>query len=171
MILAEDQQQEIVIRRLLKGRGVERHKISSQISPRGRHAGEQYVRERFPIELRTLRRLSFMAKALLVVTDADTCSVQERESMLWTHASAQGVGQQQDEPVLLCIPRRNIETWIHWLRGRDTDEETAYPKLPRPGDCNAEIQTLVRISLNGAARPLPPSMQLFLDRLNRLLKD
>lgn len=58
---------------------------------------------------------------------------------------------------VLC-PRRNIETWIAYLRGQATDEQTAYAKLRLEKDCRPLVARLKKMCDSGAldSPPVPP---------------
>ena len=55
VVLCEDQQHSVFVYRLLKLRGVNPRKILLKPASRGVGAGSQYVRERYPSELRAIR--------------------------------------------------------------------------------------------------------------------
>lgn len=97
--------------------------------------GSQHVRETYPIELAALRRLHRRA-ALLVHIDVDNSrakdrTVDERVDELHRACDRGDVPRRvAGEAVALLVPRRNIETWIHFYRvGPPVDEYDAYPKL------------------------------------------
>ncbi len=74
------------------------------------------------------------------------------------------------DPVLVIVPRRNIETWLEYLGGTAVDENTTYPKLKREGDCVTQANTLFTMChedqrLDEAA---PPSLRESCDEYRRL---
>jgi hypothetical protein len=61
------------------------------------------------------------------VTDADILSVEQRRQKLSTALVAVEIPSLTDqEQVAILIPKRNIETWIKYLRGESVDETTDY---------------------------------------------
>ena len=69
IVLREDKQQEVFVRRFMKPRT--NHPIRVLLAPDGEGAGEQFVREQYPRQLRALRAATVNA-VLVVVIDADT---------------------------------------------------------------------------------------------------
>jgi hypothetical protein len=95
-------------------------------------SGEQWVRERFPIEVTAYRRRNTHVETkLIAVTDADNLELQQRLARLDQKLHEAEVDLiQEDEQVARLVPRRNVETWILCLIGYEVDEETDY-KRPR----------------------------------------
>lgn len=156
VLLCEDEQSACFARRFLKERGYEAWQLREEKSPPGRGSGEQWVRERLPIELRAMRGAH--SKALVVMTDADTMTVAERENSLRRKCLDGGVAwRSAGEAVLLMIPKRNIETWLAYLRGENTDENQVYPKYPAESDCRDEVRSLVGMCERGGLRPPAPA--------------
>ncbi len=90
--------------------------------PAGEGSGEQWVRERFAIEVDAYRRRHTHAEtALIVIIDADDRSVQERLAQLDQNI-------EEAEQIARLVPRRNIETWILCLNDVAVDEETDYKR-------------------------------------------
>jgi hypothetical protein len=147
VILCEDQQQEVFIRHFLMKKGYSHRQMRIKRCPAGKQAGEQFVRERYPAELKALRQRTAKAEtALLVMIDADTGTVAEMAKRLDAICSEQGVAvRNQNDSAALLIPRRNIETWIHFLDGEAVDEVTAYSKLRSESDCKPGVKRLFEI--------------------------
>lgn len=143
IILCEDTQQEVFVRRFLKThRAVERHTIRVIKNPSGKGAGEHFVREHFPLELKALRQRAAKTE-LIVVIDADTSTVSQIMNKLERACCTHKIDYlDKNERVALIIPRRNIETWITYLNGQSINEETAYPKLQKESDCQTAITQL-----------------------------
>jgi hypothetical protein len=171
VILCEDRQQEVFARHYLIQCGVPRAKIRTNTCPKGKQAGEQYVREQYPIEVKAYRsKSSFLSIALTVVTDADTLAVQERLRQLdeALQASSQP-GRQINERIGLFVPKRNIETWIHYLKGNIVDEKKPYPRLECESDCKPLVEDLVRKCAIGLESDAPDSLQQACPELRRIL--
>ena len=115
-LLCEDTQTDAFARRFLKHRNFRGRDIRTLALPDGRQSGEQWVRERYPDQLRAIRRRR--GAYLIVVTDADRGSTQDRRVQLEAECERKGVpGRQDADRVLMIIPRRNIETWLAYLGG------------------------------------------------------
>jgi hypothetical protein len=109
VILCEDRQHEVFIRHYLKKRhNVTERQIRVIICPEGRGAGEQYVRCEYPIQVKILRQKRHLSKALVTMIDADTQTVPERLNQL-------NPPPIETEKIVRLVPKRNIETWIHYL--------------------------------------------------------
>lgn len=135
MILCEDLQSQVFIRRALLRRGVENHRIRLVDLPSGSGSGEQYVRKQYPGEVEAHRsQVTRMAAALVVHLDADPgYTVADRHNQLAEAlAEAQQPPRQPEERIAHLVPKRNIETWISfYLNGPLVDEETEYAKYPK----------------------------------------
>lgn len=172
VILCEDLQQEVFARHFFINHGFHPRKIRVQRSPKGQGSGEQYVRQRYPQEVKAYRsRSTYQSVCLAVVIDADTQPVVHRLSELDTALeSASQQKRQSEERIALFVPKRNIETWIHYLKGTAVDEITAYPKLAREGDCKAEVRKLTQdICPVGLPQDAPPSLHTACDELQRIM--
>jgi hypothetical protein len=86
---------------------------------------DAWVLSRFPKELHACRQRSKRAKTLLVVLiDADSNTVENRRRQLLERAKSEGIDEWgSNEPVVLLIPKRHIETWIRVLLGETVTEE------------------------------------------------
>ena len=160
VLLCEDLQLATFIRRFLKKRGWQAHDIREEIAPPGQGSGEQWVRERFPQELAAVRARG--SKTVLTVgTDADTLSVAERIATLNQECQRQGISPRTaPEPVIMVVPKRNIETWFAYIRGESPNEADAYPRYPNESDCRNDVRTLDEMCRSGKLRdPAPPSLQ------------
>lgn len=158
-LLCEDSQTDSFVRRFLKHRNFRSRDIRTLPLTRGAGSGEQWVRERYPVELRAIRAVQ--NAYLIVVTDADSRPTQERRAQLEAECEREGIPQRrEDDRVLVIVPRRNIETWLAYLDGEDVDESCSYPRLRREGDCAAHAGSLYRMCHETQRRrePAPPSL-------------
>ncbi len=144
VLLCEDGQQECFVRRFLKAQGWQTREMYVLKSPAARGAAEQWVRERYPLELAEYRvRSTRAATGLMVMIDADAHRVEERKTELDAACEVRGVSpRRSEESVALLVPRRNIETWIHFLDGEAVDEEREYPKLQRERESRPAVARL-----------------------------
>ena len=134
IVLGEDNRHQQFIVRYLRRCGLEPHAMRIVPLPAGAGSGEQWVRERFAVEVKACRRRGASAgTALIVLIDADELSVQERLAQLdrkLDEAQADPV-RPDAEQIARLVPKRNIETWILCLNDVPVDEETDY-KRTRP---------------------------------------
>jgi hypothetical protein len=172
VILCEGQQDATFVRRTLLNLGWDRRKIRERICPAGKQAGEQFVRTSYPAEVVALRSKIYLDLGLIAMTDADTRAVAERLRQLGEALVAAGLGpRQDDEPIALWVPRRNVETWIRFLSGREVDETTAYPKLAQERDCEPATRRLVELyrQHEHISEDTPPSLRLGLVELGHIV--
>lgn len=157
-VLCEDSQQACFVRRFLMNRRWTRHDLRFELRPPGRGSGEQYVRERFPDELKAYRtKANHLRTGLIVVIDADKKSVAQRVGEFEAACKDKAVQpRQKNEKVLYVIPKRNIETWLAYLRGETVDEEENFPKHQYESRCHAEADKLDAMCKAGQLAPVPP---------------
>lgn len=162
VLLCEDSQHEAFVRRFLKARGKNTREMRVEKAPKAGKSAEQFVRERFPLELEEYRkRSSRAASSLVAVVDADAKTVDQRLMELQEACTACGtVFRRQKEAVAIAVPRRNIETWIKYLEGVDVDEEQVYDKLTRERECRVAARELARMcDSGGVSNTAPDSLQ------------
>lgn len=159
VLLCEDSQHEAFIRRFLKGMGCNTRELRVEKSPSGRGAADQYVRNRFPKELEAYRHRRAMS-ALIAMIDADGNEVQGRISELKQECQSEGVlFRGPDEAVAIAVPKRNIETWIHYLNGEQVNETDKYLKLGRARDCKPAVRKLLQLCRStGLEEGAPPAL-------------
>ena len=168
-LLCEDSQTDAFVRRFLKRRKFRGREIRTLPLPAGRQSGEQWVRERYPTELRAIR--GRQGVYLIVVTDADTRSTADRRAQLDAACDEKETPRRDDDdPVLVIVPRRNIETWLVYLGGATVDEDTTYRKLKRESDCVAHAKNLYRMCHEAQRldEGAPPSLQEACEEYGRL---
>jgi len=172
VFLCEDNEHKQFAYRAFLKLGFHRRELYVTASPVGRGAAEQWVREQYPIEVKSQRRRSSSQHAgLLVVLDADRCTVAERANQLADQLARSGQSQRAaSERIVHWIPRRHIETWIASLRGRDVDEESDCKSLVKSDDIRPSAESFVRIYRDANSRPADalPSLSLALEETDRL---
>lgn len=158
VILCEDLQQECFIRRFLMLRGYRRHDFIHKLARAGCGSAEQFVREKFPRELTAYRsRSSRAATALIVCMDADNLSVEERvKSLTKACTDCRVPFRRGGEQVCFVVPKRNIETWLAYLRGEPVDEQAVYPKYDCQSKCQQDVERLDEMCRQRKFRPDPP---------------
>jgi len=144
VVLCEDKQQEVCARHFLRRCGFHPRKTEFVTCPKGKQSGEQFVRENYPSEVRACRsRKNHLSIGLAVIIDADKKTVDQRLRELEESLAndCQPI-RQSGENIAIFVPKRNIETWIHYLMGDKVDEETVYSKFQKEGDCKPYIKEL-----------------------------
>ncbi len=171
VILCEDRQQEVLARHFLTACGISRKRIRSVIAPKGLGSGEHYVRERYPDEVQGYRqKCNHLNIALVVMIDADTHSVKARFDQLEDCLIEKRLpGRGPDERIGIFVPRRNIETWIHYLQGAEVNEVDVYPRLPKESDCKPLAHELAQRRSQPLPDNAPDSLKTACDELARIL--
>lgn len=168
-ILCEDRQQEVFARYFLKKRGFTGN-VKPKICLKG--AGEQFVRENYPKEVKAYRSKNYLSGMLVVLIDADKKTVEERLKQLDAALTADSQElRKPDEKIAIFVPKRNIETWIHHLQGENVDEETEYAKFTNNESiCKLGVEQLAtQCSQGNLDENAPPSLQAACSELQRLL--
>jgi hypothetical protein len=76
-----------------------------------------------------------------------------------------------DEAIAIFIPKRNIETWIHYLQGESVDEEREFSKFTNESDCKPYVDQLVSQCFRGDLDPqAPSSLKTACRELQRILR-
>ncbi len=165
IVLCEDRLQEVFVRRFLKkGWGIKEPPIRVVSCPRAGSggAGEKYVRDNYPDQLKACRARH--AKTILVVVlDADTGTVSaHREELDNSCRKAQPAvaARQPDEPVVYVIPKWHIETWLAYLDGvsisEDQQYKTQYAFRQCESDCHRLVDKLATACRDKGQLPTPP---------------
>lgn len=185
-VLCEDLQAFVFVRRALISSGAEPRNVFPHPYPDSRfHAegggsprmvdgytvyacGSQHVRMNFPHALANVRVQHAKRQAALIVhIDVDNANpagrtVRDRLEELDAACAAPGVPiRGPADPVAILVPRREIETWIHfYLLGPPVDEHTPYAKLSgREADCQPAAEAFARDArAQNAPGHAPPSL-------------
>ena len=133
VVLVEDERHQRVVRQFLYRLGYRTDQLRFRPVPNSRGSGEQWVRDKYPGEVKECRRRQGRAAtALVVVVDADERAVTDRLGQLnEALADSSLPARRADEPVALLVPKRNIETWVLCLSGHAVDEEANYKREPK----------------------------------------
>ncbi|MEG4321788.1 MULTISPECIES: hypothetical protein [unclassified Microcoleus] len=171
VILCEDRQQEVFARYFLKKRGFT-GLFRANICPKGSQSGEQYVRSQYAVEVKAYRpNRNRVSIGLVVLIDADTGTLQARlnelDGML---EEDEQENRRLDEAIAIFVPKRNIETWIHYLQGESVNEEAAYPKFEQnEAVCKTSVEHLAdRCYSQSLPEDAPRSLQAACGELQRL---
>lgn len=151
IILCEDKQTQCFVRYFLMHRSINRGKIRYLPLPI-RGSGEQYVRERYPLELQKIRSKNFNDVVLFVCIDADIHSVTDMYKALDDECVVKNIPNRTSfEPVAFVVPKRNIETWIEWLEDKkEVDEVALYPHRKKESECKPQAEKLAELFIHNA---------------------
>ena len=161
VLLCEDQQQAVFVRRFLAKKG--RQVLQVDFAPPGKGSGEQYVREQYPKQLADARKKK---RALIVMIDGDKPGADDRLRQLEKACKERGVDNRgKAEPVAVFVPEPDIETWIYHL---DSDLKG---RLQRESDCKTAVQKLSDICEKGKPpADFPPSLSRACDEWQQFRK-
>jgi hypothetical protein len=172
IILCEDLQLRCFIRRILIKRGWHPGQIHEVNLPTGGGAGVSWVKAKLPDELKAFRSRNALAETCLVVgCDADNETVEGRLQRLRDACVAADVPfRTPNERIVFALPKRNIETWLAYLRGENVNENDVYPKYHYESDCRGQVTHLNKMCQNQRLEPTPPlpSLVLACDEFNRI---
>ncbi|MGL6226683.1 MAG: hypothetical protein ACRC10_08665 [Thermoguttaceae bacterium] len=181
ILLCEDKLHGVFVKRFLKKNGVTRNQIREIPCPNGKKAGEQHVRNQYPIELKLCRQRNTKASTLLiVVVDADLGLVEEHDRELDEAARKEDISPRtSSDKVVHIIPKRNIETWFAFLdpeRGSEEkaiDEEKDYKGRKnysnRESDCHSLVDLLCESCKKHQLLPnAPPSLLRACEEFSRI---
>jgi hypothetical protein len=172
VILCEDRQQEVFARHFLEKRGFT-GLFRTRICPKGSQSGEQYVRTQYPLEVQAYRqKRNQMSIGLVVLIDADIGTPQERLDQLARILSKDSQQARQTvEAIAIFSPKRNIETWIHYLQWESVNEEDTYSKFQNnEAFCKPYVERLVeQCRSQTLPTTAPESLQAACGELQRLL--
>ncbi|MGB8687259.1 MAG: hypothetical protein WCD53_07990 [Microcoleus sp.] len=172
VILCEDRQQEFFARHFLNKRGFT-GLFRTKICPPGSQSGEQYVRSQYPVEVKAYRQnRNRVSIALVVLIDADRGTLQDRLNQLASILDEDAQEKRRsDEAIAIFVPKRNIETWIHYLQGETVNEEDAYAKYEKnEAVCKTYVENLAdRCYAHDLPEDAPRSLQAACGELQRLL--
>ncbi|NER51765.1 MAG: hypothetical protein F6J86_43955 [Symploca sp. SIO1B1] len=172
VILCEDRQQEVFARHFLKKRGF-KGLFRPKICPPGSQSGEQYVRTQYLREVKAYRQNRYRVSiGLVVLIDADKLSLQDRLNQLADILREDSQpSRQPDEAIAVFVPKRNIETWIHYLQGEPVNEIQEYAKFDKDeASCKPYVENLAeQCRSQSLPEDAPESLQAACGELQRLL--
>ncbi len=177
VVLCEDLQTQVFIRRALIRRGAHPRRIQLVALPSEveEGAGDHYVARHYPTQAEAHRsRASHTRAALIVHMDVDPRnSVAARMNRLEQALSTAGMpARGAEERIAYLLPKRNIETWIHfYLDGPPIDEVTEYAKYTgHESDCWPAAEAFSDGAASNTEPPdAPPSLGMGLSEFQRVL--
>ena len=126
-ILCEDVQMRGFILSFLGAQDIKSQKVRVRNYPCGKGCGEAFVRRELPGEVKILHATNYIRKVLIVCSDADNLSVDKRIKLLLQNIENDYIKLDRAiEPIVFWIPKRQIETWIHFLNGESVDEMESF---------------------------------------------
>ena len=175
IVLCEDAQHERFIRRFLRAMDFNPRQFRIRPYPAGARSGEQSVREKYPAEARALRqRANHSSASLVTITDADALTVEQRAQQLDDALHAAGHERRgRDERIALVIPRRNLESWIHFGVQGVVDETTDFKTLYRSDGRAHRHATDAALTIHRTAPEegtAPPSLVTACRELRRIVE-
>ncbi len=148
IVLCEDAQMKSFITSFLLAEKIPSRKMRFRPVPAGKGSGESFVMRNYPVEVMYLQRNNFNRIVLVVCVDADSDTFSEKEQKLSrelsNHRETDEI-KRQEKFIMLWIPRRQIENWIHYLRNEDTIEEKDYRHTGKPERCKVEAERMVAL--------------------------
>jgi len=138
VILCEDIAHERFIRQYLICCGFEDRKIKNFPNLKGRKVNNNndFVIKHYAPLVKTYRRKNFQNRAIVVMIDADTNSINDILRSLHIALDEQEGRLNRDprlpnEKIAIFVPARNIETWFYYtIIDRNCDETTDYKNSP-----------------------------------------
>ncbi|EFI32841.1 conserved hypothetical protein [Desulfonatronospira thiodismutans ASO3-1] len=173
VLLCEDSQHESFIRRFLKTMGWDTRQMRIEKSPFARGSAEQWVRRRFPVEIQACRSRRTKASTMLVaMVDGDNKNPDERIRELAVECEQKNISfRDNQEPVAIAVPCRNIETWIRYLDGEQVNEDEVYPKFDHERTCRVAVARLAGLCrAEGLPGDAPSALKLACDEYNRRIR-
>jgi hypothetical protein len=173
IVLAEDRRHQRFVQKYMGHLGHSHHDFYFEDLPSGRGCGEQWVRKRYADAVAAYRWRSSRAQtALVVAIDANGGDVQRRVRQLQEALTEADLSpRRDDEKIVHLIPRKNIETWILCLNGRNVNENADYT---RERDIERQFQPAAATFFEWSrtnAIPAPhcvPSLQAAIIEMRRL---
>jgi hypothetical protein len=173
VVLCEDVKHKTFVLRCLTSLGFNPRQVRIKLPRAGRGAGEQWVRESYPQWVAAQRRrANHTSTSLIAVIDADTISVDQRRLQLDAAMAKAGLSPRDaKERIAFVIPRRNIETWVHFAETREIDETTDFkPRYRDSKACRDAADVAMQACRNPDQSEVPPSLAAACLELKRVVQ-
>lgn len=157
IILCEDKAHYHFMKGYCEAAGWKSRQLFPDLCPPGSQSAEQWVRQRFEQTLRSFRSMHGQGRniCLMIMIDADRFSPEERKSQL-----QQNIQRESNEPVGIFVPKRNIQSWMAWIDGNYTNEDTDHKNAYQKKSPNSLYGKKLRaICIKPNSKELPPSVQ------------
>lgn len=143
IILCEDSQMDTFLRSLLKYERISNHKIRTVPLPAGQGCGEKHVRNSILREVQYIHQHNYKKIFLIVCIDADNYTIEDRRNdLIGIVKNTIRAWKFEEEPMMLWIPKREIETWLAFLDGKDVNEEMSFKHSGHPLSCKLEAEKM-----------------------------
>ena len=164
VLLCEDKQLAVFSREFLKKRRIKFDEVKRPFAREG-GSRKQWISQEYPRQLKAIRQKS--GAVLIVCTDADEQTVEQRIAALDEACKKADIELRKDhEPVVMVVPKWNIETWLSYLKGESFDEDNKdnRPSSRNTGhekDCKVQVKKLFDMCYKNQAlqEPAPPSLK------------
>lgn len=147
VVIAEDAQSEMFLRRVLYGLGFTGRDLTFKTAPKAVQSADRWVIETHAVEAKKLRANVHAQPNTGMVTciDADHHAVVERHAQL---NEAMETSREPQERMAWIVPKRNIETWLHASSGQPAEEVTDYKRRGHePVSCDKAAEAFLKASL------------------------
>jgi hypothetical protein len=143
-IVVEDEALERFSRETLLKFGFNRREIRVTGYPVGRGSAKDWVDRQYSIEVQALRAKSYQNLGIVVGTDADNLTVNQRAKRLADALqNARVEARRSGERIVLWIPKWSIETWILYFAHDARDEHHDYKHDVKKPDYRATAQAFI----------------------------
>ncbi len=170
-ILLEDRAFDRFVRKALASFGFDQHKVHVEPYPVGKNT-KQWVTQQYPAKVQLYRRKAAGQVALLVGTDADEQTVQQRCNALAAALDQADMPRRKDdERIVLWVPKWHIETWILALLGQNVNENDNYKHAAQDADVPGAAKGFVdrfRAFKQDATIQILPSLKTAFEETRRL---
>jgi hypothetical protein len=101
--------------------------------------------------------------------DADTMPVEKRFTQLENELENDEQHKRQaGERIAIFVPKRNIDTWIHYLQGETVNETDVYSKLDKESGCKPFVRELASKPVYRLTDSVPLSLHTACYELRRI---
>jgi hypothetical protein len=171
VVLCEDFMHFNFVRRFLIGCGIDSRRIRGEVNPKGRGAETKYVVDHYPAEVKALRSKPHIRTGLIAIIDADTTAVSDRLRQLEQSLCENGQPKRgPEERIGLLSPKRNVETWVHFLCGNPADETTDFKTKVKHSDIPPAVAAFSEKCPQKCGEIPLPSLQAACRELDRFIR-
>jgi hypothetical protein len=163
-ILCEDRTHYHFAKKYFELLGFNGRKIRGSHNPKGRSVGSGavFVKEHYEKELKAFRsKVTHLDCVLVIIIDDDTKNHVQHLYNFYQPLI--------NEKILIFSPKRNIESWFHYIDGNSIDESEDYKKYHKNAKLTEYAKKLKNeICINGLPSNAPSSLHHACGELNRL---
>ncbi|NOQ34589.1 MAG: hypothetical protein GQ569_01675 [Methylococcaceae bacterium] len=163
-ILCEDTNHYHFARKYFELLGFNKRKIYSRHNPKriSVGSGAKYVENNYLQQIKAFKsKANHLDCILIVIIDDDTKNLIQNLYQLYTPSA--------NEKILIFSPKRNIESWFHYIEGNLIDETEDYKKNYRDAKPTEFAKKLKnKICINDLAKDTPSSLHHACKELEKL---